>query len=289
MMTEKVTLIGLGAMGVPMGARLLDAGIDIAGYDLSESARERFAQNGAATAPTLEEAVTKATVVILMLPNSEIVENVVSQIRCHLSEGTLLIDMSSSEPRRTRRLAEDLAPLALIDAPVSGGVKGAVAGTLMIMAGGKNEDVERARPLLSHLGTVKRAGHVGAGHAVKALNNLLSATHLWATSEAVRAGQEFDLDPAVMLDIFNGASGRSGSTENKWPNFVLTETYDSGFTLGLMHKDMRIAVSLTEEIGTPSRLGADAMRYWAEAEETLGPAADHTEIARWISERHHSR
>jgi 3-hydroxyisobutyrate dehydrogenase len=126
---------------------------------------------------------------------------------------------------------------------------------------------------------------VGSGHALKALNNLLSATHLLATSEAMVAGQEFGLDPNTMLEVFNSSSGRSGSTENKWPNFVLPGSYDSGFGLGLMLKDMRIATQLAADINQPSVLGSYAVELWAKAAAELDAAADHTEIARWAGHR----
>ena len=155
--------------------------------------------------------------------------------------------MSSSEPLRTRALAEKLAASGLarlVDAPVSGGVGGAERGTLTIMAGGEADTIADLAEVLSVLGRVRHTGPVGSGHALKALNNLLSATHLLATSEAMVAGQEFGLDPHTMLEVFNASSGRSGSTENKWPNFVLPGGYDSGFGLGLMLKDMKIATQL---------------------------------------------
>jgi 3-hydroxyisobutyrate dehydrogenase len=135
--------------------------------------------------------------------------------------------------------------------------------------------------VLAVLGRVRHTGAVGSGHALKALNNLLSATHLLATSEAMVAGQEFGLDPATMLEVFNTSSGRSGSTENKWPNFVLPGGYDSGFGLGLMLKDMKIATDLASAIGRPGRLGSRAVDLWTEARGQLDPGADHTEIARW--------
>jgi 3-hydroxyisobutyrate dehydrogenase len=129
---------------------------------------------------------------------------------------------------------------------------------------------------------VRHVGDVGAGHALKALNNLMSAAHLLASSEAILAGERFGLDPAVMLDAVNGSSGRSGSTENKWPNYVLPETYDSGFTAGLMVKDIRIALGLAEATGAPSQLAARTVELWGRAVEQLGPGADHTEIVRWL-------
>ncbi len=280
-----VAFIGLGAMGTPMAARLVEAGARVRAYDVAEKARSALRQVGAESCATAAEAASEAQLVILMLPNSDIVENVVEQIHPVLQDGALVIDMSSSEPLRTRALAERLAPkVSLVDAPVSGGVVGARNGQLTIMVGGEPDQIDRIRDLMSVLGTLKVAGGVGAGHAVKALNNLLSATHLWVTSEAMTAGQQFGVDPEAMLEIFNGSSGRSGSTENKWPNFILPGTYNSGFALALMLKDMRIATELARDVGLPSRLGETAVERWADAAAGLPANADHTEVARWISE-----
>lgn len=280
-----VAFIGLGAMGTPMATRLVEAGAHVRAYDVSEKARSALRQVGAESCATAAEAASEAQLVILMLPNSDIVENVVEQIHPVLQDGALVIDMSSSEPLRTRALAERLAPkVSLVDAPVSGGVVGARNGKLTIMVGGEPDQIDRIRDLMSVLGTLKVAGGVGAGHAVKALNNLLSATHLWVTSEAMTAGQQFGVDPEAMLEIFNGSSGRSGSTENKWPNFILPGTYNSGFALALMLKDMRIATELARDVGLPSRLGETAVERWADAAAGLPANADHTEVARWISE-----
>ncbi|MEZ5189969.1 MAG: NAD-binding protein [Schumannella sp.] len=137
--------------------------------------------------------------------------------------------------------------------------------------------------MLGHLGTVRHAGAVGSGHAIKALNNLISATHLWITSEAILAGERFGLDPQVMLDIINGSSGRSGSSENKWPRFILPGGYDSGFGLRLMLKDMRTATALAGQLGASIGLGEAAVERWARAADDLPPAADHTEVARWLA------
>jgi 3-hydroxyisobutyrate dehydrogenase len=201
-----------------------------------------------------------------------------------LAPGTVLVDMGSSEPLRTRALAGHVAErgAVLVDAPVSGGVSGATAGTMTIMVGGPEDVVAPLVTLFGVLGRMRHVGPVGAGHALKALNNLMSAAHLLASSEALLAGQRFGLDPAVMLDAVNGSSGRSGSTENKWPNFVLPGTFDSGFALGLMLKDIRIALGLAEATGAPSALAARTVELWGEAAAALGPAADHTEIVRWL-------
>jgi 3-hydroxyisobutyrate dehydrogenase and related beta-hydroxyacid dehydrogenases len=276
-----VGFVGLGRMGGPMSRRLAAAGITVRGHD-------------AVPRPELSDVLTlvdsaaeagQAPVVILMLPDSSVVESVVrGGLLAAMAPGSVLVDMSSSEPLRTRALAEEVAAhgAVLIDAPVSGGVKGAVAGTLTVMAGGPDDVVGRLEPLLSLFGRVRHVGPVGAGHALKALNNLMSAAHLLASSEALLAGERFGLDPAVMLDAVNGSSGRSGSTENKWPNFVLPGTYDSGFALTLMLKDIRIALGLAEATGAPSALTARTVELWAEAAEALGPGADHTEIVRWL-------
>jgi 3-hydroxyisobutyrate dehydrogenase len=140
--------------------------------------------------------------------------------------------------------------------------------------------------MLAAIGSrVVHAGDVGAGHAVKALNNLMSAAHLLASSEALIAGRRFGLDPAVMLEIINGSSGRSGSTENKWPNYVLTEKYDAGFGIRLMVKDIRLALAIEHATGVPSAASEAVVATWEAALTELPPDADHTAIARWLDQR----
>ncbi|HEY0578241.1 MAG TPA: NAD(P)-dependent oxidoreductase [Pseudonocardia sp.] len=284
-----VGFIGLGRMGEPMVRRLVAGGVTVRGYDSAAEAVK--ALDGVITpVDTAPAAADGVPVVILMLPDSNVVESVLdSGLLDALAPGTLLVDMSSSEPLRTRALAERVAAqgATLVDAPVSGGVSGARAGTLTIMVGGPDEAAATLEPLLALMGRVRHVGGVGAGHALKALNNLMSAAHLLASSEAILAGERFGLDPAVMLDAVNGSSGRSGSTENKWPNYIVPETYNSGFTAGLMVKDIRIALGLAEATGVPSELAARTVELWGRAADELGPDADHTEIARWL--RQHTR
>jgi 3-hydroxyisobutyrate dehydrogenase len=276
-----VGFVGLGRMGTPMVRRLVDAGITVRGYDTVPR-------------PELTEVVTLVdevpavadAIVILMLPDSNAVEAVVrgAGLLDALASGTVLIDMGSSEPLRTRALAEEAAErgVTLVDAPVSGGVAGATAGTMSIMLGGPDELAGSLGPLLGVLGRPRHVGPVGAGHALKALNNLMSATHLLASSEALLVGQRFGLDPAVMLEAINGSSGRSVSTEVKWPNFVLPGTFDSGFAISLMLKDIRIALGLAQATGAASALATRTVELWAEAAAALGPGADQTEIVRWL-------
>ncbi len=278
-----VGFVGLGRMGTPMVRRLAAAGVAVRGHDAVPRPDLTDAATLVEKAPQVADG---ASVVILMLPDSAAVEAVIhgAGLLDALAPGTVLIDMGSSEPLRTRALAEQVAArgAVLVDAPVSGGVTGATAGTMTIMVGGPDETVAGLTPLLTALGRVRHVGPVGAGHALKALNNLMSAAHLLASSEALLAGQRFGLDPAVMLDAVNGSSGRSGSTENKWPNFVLPATFDSGFALTLMLKDIRIALGLARATGAPSALAARTVELWAEAADALGPDADHTEIVRWL-------
>jgi 3-hydroxyisobutyrate dehydrogenase len=226
--------------------------------------------------------------VILMLPDSNVVETVVGSqdFLAAVRPGSTVVDMSSSEPTRTQELAHRLADHAvrLIDAPVSGGVAKAISGELAIMVGGDDDAVEPVADVLHHFGRIYRAGPVGAGHAVKALNNLMSGTHLLITTEAMLVAQRFGIDARAMLDIVNASSGRSGSTENKWPNYVLPGTYDSGFSLALLVKDMRIALELAAAHAMPSPLAERALALWTEAAERMPRDADHTEIVRWCEQ-----
>ncbi|MGE5293025.1 MAG: NAD(P)-dependent oxidoreductase [Micromonosporaceae bacterium] len=284
-----IGFIGLGRMGNPMASRLARAGYRVLGYDLSEAARESWARQaqGAAAVRDVTAAADGAAAVVLMLPDSSAVAEVLvaGQLLAAAPTGTVVVDMSSSQPQATRELAATAAGhgVTLVDAPVSGGVAGAAGGSLTVMAGGEPGDVERVRGLLDVMGSrVMHVGGVGAGHAVKALNNLLSATHLLATSEAMAAAAEFGLDIPTVLEAINASSGRSGSTQNKWPNFIVTRTYGSGFSLRLMLKDMRIALGIAHSVSTPSRLSEAAVEIWAQAASALPADADHTEIARWL-------
>jgi 3-hydroxyisobutyrate dehydrogenase len=306
-----IGFVGLGNMGIPMTRRLVAAGHQVRGFDTSAEALREFAgigpsdTGGGVTAVAELGAVGDgAAAVILMLPDSDIVERVLlgrlasdpvpahgsagAGLLASLPEGATVIDMSSSDPARTRALAPlcAAAGVTLIDAPVSGGVAGARAGTLAVMAGGPAAVFERFQPVLGAIGSrVVHAGDTGAGHAVKALNNLMSAANLLVASEALVAGRRFGLDPAVMLEIVNAASGRSPATENKWPNFVLTEKYDAGFAMRLMVKDIRLALGIERAAGVHALASEAVAAAWEAALADLPPGADHTAIARWLSER----
>jgi 3-hydroxyisobutyrate dehydrogenase len=283
---EDIGFVGLGNMGMPMARRLAAGGYQVVGYDASaEVMREIAGLDGFTAAPGITGLGTD--VVMLSLPDSDVVEHVLlaEGLLDTVPAGGMVIDLSSSDPARTRALAARATDVdvTLIDAPVSGGVAGARAGTLTIMVGGPPEAFELARPMLAAISPrVVHAGEVGAGHAVKALNNLMSAAHLVVSSEALIAGRRFGLDPAVMLEIINGSSGRSGSTELKWPRYVLTEAYDAGFPVRLMVKDIKLALAIEHATGTPSAVSEATVAAWSAALEDLPPDTDHTAIARWL-------
>jgi len=286
---DVIGFIGLGRMGAVMSARLREAGFDLRGYDVDPRAREAFAAAGGTAVESIGGVADGARAVVVMLPTSEIVARVVLDegLLAAMEPGALLIDMGSSVPQETQRLADAAteAGVRLIDAPVSGGVVGARGGTLTIMVGGPAEWAEEARPLLEHLGSkVVHVGPVGAGHALKALNNLLSASHLIASSEALVAGMRFGLDPRTMLEVINGSSGKNWSTEKKWPDYVLPGTYSAGFAAALLVKDVRIAVDLVRGMGIPTGHSEATLAEWESAVKSLPPDADHTEIARLLIE-----
>lgn len=192
--------------------------------------------------------------------------------------------MSSSSPVGTRELHADLAKrgIPLVDAPVSGGVKKAIDGSLAIMAGGEPEPIARVKPLLEVMGKVFPTGASGTGHAMKALNNFLSAANLAVAAEAVIAGERFGLDPANMIAILNASTGRNTGTDTKFPNNVLPRTFNSGFAMGLMAKDLRLALEVARSSGSPTGLLETTAQMWAAAEQQLGGKADNTEVVKYL-------
>lgn len=283
-----IAFIGLGAMGAPMTRRLLSAGYRVVGVDPAPAARAGLAGETTTLPDARALPVEEIDAVVTMLPNGAAARAALidSGLAGRLRPGTLVLEMSSSRPTDTTALERDLTAkaLELVDAPVSGGVKRAVDGSLSIMAGGPAERVARARPILAAMGkSIIHAGPIGAGHAMKALNNYVSAAGLVAACEALRVGERFGIDPNVMTDVFNVSTGRNNSTEVKLKPFVISRRYDSGFAMALMAKDLGIAADLAEGLGLDlPQIGAVA-RLWAQASAALGPGADHTEIARHLA------
>jgi 3-hydroxyisobutyrate dehydrogenase len=288
---EAVAIIGLGQMGVPMAANLRAGGFDVVGFDLSDAAMEAARAAGLRTAATPVDAADGADALITMLPDGAIVRDALLGPDGALSGSApppLVIDMSSSAPTGTVALGADLAGrgVALLDAPVSGGRRKAVDGTLTIMVGGDDAAIARAMPAFEAMGErIFRCGALGTGHAMKALNNFVSGAGAVAAMEAVLVGRSFGLDPEAMVDILNVSTGRNNTTDAKMKQFVLSETFASGFGLALMAKDIGIAadLALAEGMDMPS-LPAMAT-LWGEAAEALGAKADHTEMFRFLAAR----
>ncbi|SPO55716.1 3-hydroxyisobutyrate dehydrogenase [Pseudomonas sp. JV551A1] len=290
MSLPKVLFIGLGMMGRPMATHIAKAGYPLIVSDMNEVTVAELCNEVGASDLKSADTISDVGIVITMLPNSAIVRDVLvgkQRIAAQVKKGAVVIDMSSSEPLQTRELAAELEALSigLLDAPVSGGVKRAVSGTLAIMVGGTAELAAQYDALLTKMGKTTHVGPVGAGHAIKALNNYVSAAGLLAAVEALHVGEKFGLDPAVMTDVLNSASGSNNATLNKVHQFMLNGTYASGFALQLMVKDLKIAVALAEQMGEDMKLGHECLEVWMDAAEESNPRTDHTEMYRIVG--HH--
>jgi 3-hydroxyisobutyrate dehydrogenase len=280
-----IGFIGIGNMGWPMAANLVRKGYKVLAWDTVAEQRRRFAREFDSREVQSTAELSEASVIITMLPTGPIVRDALmatsqGSLESKLRPGTIVIDMSSSEPVGTQELGAALGSrgIILIDAPVSGGVARAIDGSLAIMIGSDHpETIEQVRPVLSTLG--KRlflTGKLGSGHAMKALNNLISATTFTVASEALIIGERFGLDPATMVDIINVSTGRSFATEIPIKEHVLTKAFATGFSVGLMTKDVKIAAGLADAIGIEAPVGHLVHDLLAQARDDLGPNADHT-------------
>lgn len=286
-----IAFIGLGQMGAPMARNLLKAGYAVRGHDRDAQIAGRFADAAGFTwTSSAAEAVQGAALVVLMLPDSTIVDGLLWQGAQPLSQvmqpATLVVDMSSSDPMHSRDNAQKLKALGLgfIDAPVSGGVKKAEAGTLAIMIGGEAALVDRARPMLEAMGkTLTHVGDPGAGHAVKALNNYVSAAGLLAVCEALSAAVKFGIDPHLVNQVFNASTGKNNTTENKVEAYMLSSAFNSGFALSLMKKDLETANRFIDQVKAASKFSSECLQLWQAGDQVLGKGADHTEMYRFIS------
>ena len=281
---KRVCFVGIGNMGWPMAARLVRAGFEVAVTDAVAGRAKAFVdQVGGKAVASLAEATKEAEALVTMLPTSAHVVSVVDEILPSLSSGKILVDMSSGAPATTQKIAGDLAVIGVpvVDAPVSGGVSRAVTGELAIMTGGDAAALDRVDPLLRAMGTtIHRIGPVGAGQAMKALNNLVSAGGFLMAVEALVIGQRFGLDPSVMTDVLNASTGMNNTTQKKLKQFVLSRKFDSGFGLDLMVKDLSIALEVGRNGSAPTPFSALCRDMWASAASLLGKGQDHTAIAK---------
>jgi 3-hydroxyisobutyrate dehydrogenase len=285
-MSVRIGFVGVGNMGWPMAASLVRAGFAVDVADIRREVADNFVQQVGGFAPDgLRELAERADVVVTMLPTSAVVARVLGDgVLAGVRPGTVVIDMTSGQPAATQALAVEVAArgAVLIDAPVSGGVSRAKTGQLAIMVGGAEADIARVRPVLDAMGTtITRCGDVGAGQAMKALNNLVSAGGFLIGVEALLMGAKFGLDPGLMTDVLNASTGMNNSTQKKFRQFVLSRGFDSGFGLELMVKDLSIALQIARDGGVPAPFAALCREMWASAAAMLEKGADHTEIARY--------
>jgi 3-hydroxyisobutyrate dehydrogenase-like beta-hydroxyacid dehydrogenase len=279
-----VALIGLGRMGMAYVERLTSMGHDVLGYDISAAAMEMLPGVGG-RASSIEQIAASGRVVLVSLPNARVVNLAAQQVLAATTPGAMpgFIDLSTSGPTGATAVAALLASRGVpyAEAPVTGGVSGALSGSLTLMAAGDADLLALCEPVLVALGKVVRLGDVaGQGQTMKVLNNLLSASSLAITSEAMAAGVAVGLDPEQMLEVFNGGSGRNAATMDKFPKYVLSGTFDQGFAASLMAKDVRLAQELFHEEGIPAWVAAAVVETWIGACSRLDDDADFTEIAR---------
>ena len=285
---KRIAFAGIGNMGWPMAANLVKAGFEVTVCDVAPGRAASFAtETGAKAAATPAEAANGADCVVIIVPTSKQVGEAVEAMLPSLKAGMLVIDMTSGQPGRTREIAAMLEGhvVAMIDCPVSGGVPRAKSGQLAIMVGGPAAEIDRAEPVLKAMGTsVYRCGDIGAGQAMKALNNLVSAGGYLIGIEALLIGQRFGLDPTTMVDVLNASSGMNNSTQKKFKEYVLSRRFDAGFGLDLMVKDLSIALEVGRETTTPAPFSALCREMWLAAATTLGPGVDHTAVAKMLEQ-----
>lgn len=285
-----IGFIGLGQMGGPMAGRLLDAGYSLIIHDLRQEAAKPLLDRGAVWAASPAAVAREARVLITMLPSSVEVKAVMEGFEGLLSAlqpESVCLEMSTGDPAVTRELAEAVAARGgvLLDAPVSGGVRGARAGTLSIMVGGPEAVLEAIRPILGQLGAkIFHVGPVGAGHAIKLVNNVCSAAALLVTAEGVAVAAKAGIDPSRAVEILQVSSGRSNASDYKFPEFILTGRFDAGFAIRLMAKDLDGYVRLARESQVPSLLGTPAAECYRMALARGMGEDDHTMVVRLIEE-----
>ena len=283
-----VGFIGLGAMGSAMVRRIAEAGYRLKVLDAdTERACSLASELGATLAATPASLAQDCEIIVTMLPTSAIVEDVLfgeNGAGYALQPGATFIEMSSGTPSQTVEMAARMAELGatLVDAPVSGGVARARVGDLAIMFGGNDDTYAKAEPVLRTMGSsIVRTGAVGSAHAMKALNNLVSAGGFLIGAEALLIGTRFGLDAETMVDVLNASTGMNNSTQKKFKQFVLSRKFDAGFGLDLMVKDIGIAMGIADKTETGAPFAALCRQLWSGAQKHLGPGHDHTEMVKF--------
>lgn len=284
-----IGFIGLGVMGAPMAGHLARAGHRLTVLDIDRAVTERVArERGAQAATTAADVARASEVIVTMLPNGEVVQQVVlgeQGVLQGVRAGALLLDTSSAEPWLTEQTAAALAErgASMVDAPVSGAAWGAAEAKLVFMVGGSDADVARVRPLLELMGhSIHHLGGLGCGHAMKCLNNCITAMTFAATSEALVAGKRYGLDPQAMVDVLNQSTGGSWITQTHYHQRIFNRSFDDPFKLALMLKDVGIALQLARQTASPMPMAGLGQQLWSMADHAAGPGASVSELVRWV-------
>jgi 3-hydroxyisobutyrate dehydrogenase-like beta-hydroxyacid dehydrogenase len=289
MADETIGFVGTGRMGGPMAGRLLDAGHSLLVYDTQSEATAPLVARGARLARSPAEIASSADIVLVSLPTPDIVKAVTLGPDGLISgnRASIVVDLSTSGPGAAKLVAEGLKPrnMTLVDAPVSGGIKGAVNGTLAVMVSCPKETYETVQPILKNFGKLFYCGDKpGTAQTAKLANNLMAAAALVITSEAVAMGVKGGVNAKVLIDIINASSGRNSASEDKFPRAVLPGTFDFGFTTGLSYKDVRLCVDEAEAMGVPMVCGAAVRQMLAITNAKYGASSDFTSIAKVLEE-----
>ena len=287
---ELLGFVGVGRMGGPMALRLLDAGYKLCVYDVSPEALKPFVDRGAQIASSPAEVASQAETVLLSLPMPDVVRSVALGGNDGVINGSkvrTVIDLSTTGPGAAAQIAGLLADRSIgwVDAPVSGGVTGAKAGTLAVMVSCPKPRFEQLEPVFKVFGKVFYTGEKpGLAQSAKLANNLLAATALVATSEAMAMGVKAGLDARVLIDIINASSGRNSASQDKFPRTILPGTFDFGFATGLSYKDVRLCVDEAETMGVPMVVGAAVRQMLAVTKARFGAESDFTHVAKLLEE-----
>lgn len=281
--------IGVGKMGGPMATRLLRAGYPLVVYDVSPAAVEPLVALGASAAASAADVASTAETVLISLPTPPILRQVMLGPG-GIADGTsvrTVIDLGTTGPVVTREVARALADkgITLIDSPVTGGVEGAIKGTLAVIVAGPRAAVDAVEPVVATFGRVFRVGEApGQAQVAKLANNMLSAAALAVSCEAMAMGAKAGLDPATLIAIINAGSGRNSATQDKFPKAILPRTFDFGMKTGLFLKDIRLCIAEAEALGVPMIVGDAVRQMFAITQARYGAASDFTEIAKVLEE-----
>ena len=290
MSQPRVGFIGIGVMGAPMAGHIAKAGFTLAIHDVNRASTDRLAAEypGILVADTPKAIAEASDIVITMLPSGEYVKEVAlggSGLVAGLRPGGLLLDTSSSEPWLTVQTAKALAEegIDMVDAPVSGAQAGARAADLLFMVGGEKEPVERVLPVLQVMGKrVFHLGPVGAGHAMKCINNLITSLTFMATTEGLALGKKFGLNPDIMTDVLNGSTGMSWISQTHIKQRITSRKFDDPFKLELMVKDIAIALELARRNELPLPLAGLGRQLWETAGQWSEKGASISNMVRWV-------